>query len=152
VKRDLKFQVEYDHPIKRVWQAITSSEAIAQWLMPNDFQPRLGHKFQFRTEPRGGWDGIVHSEVLVCEPPRKLSFTWKSNMLDTVLHITLEPLGAGKTRLVLEHQGFTGMKAVLLSFLLGSGWGRILRKAIPAVIARMDAAGNLAPREAGARQ
>lgn len=147
MKRDLRFQVEYPHPIERVWQAIASSEAIAQWLMPNDFQPRLGHKFQFRTKPRGDWDGIVHSEVLACEPPRKLSFTWKSNMLDTVLHITLEPLAANKTRLLLEHQGFKGMKAVLLSFLLGSGWGRILRKGIPAVIARMDATGNLAPGE-----
>jgi uncharacterized protein YndB with AHSA1/START domain len=152
MKRDLKFQAEYDHPIERVWQAITSSEAIAAWLMPNDFQPRVGHKFQFRTKPQGGWDGIVHCAVLACEPPRKLSYTWKSNMLDTVLHITLEPLGADRTRLILEHQGFSGMKAVLLSFLLGSGWGRILRKGIPGVLARLDAAGHLAPREKSAGQ
>jgi uncharacterized protein YndB with AHSA1/START domain len=147
MKRDLKFQVEYDHPIERVWQAITSREAIAQWLMQNDFEPRVGHKFQFRTKPQGGWDGIVHCEVLECEPPRRLAYTWKSNMLDTVLRITLEPLGANRTRLILEHQGFRGMKAVLLSFLLGSGWGRILRQAIPAVMARMDGAGSPAPGE-----
>lgn len=30
----------------------------------NDFEPRIGHRFQFRTEPAPGFDGVVNCEVL----------------------------------------------------------------------------------------
>jgi len=105
LKRDLRFEVTYPHPIERVWRALTDSRAIAEWLMPNDFAPRVGHKFQFRTKPQYGWDGIVNCEVLECVPPRRLVFTWKSSALDTVLAITLEPAAEG-TKLVMEQTGF----------------------------------------------
>ena len=45
---------------------------------------------------------------------------------------------------MLEHTGFTGLKGIMTSFILGSGWKGIVRKGIPAVLARMDAEGNLA--------
>lgn len=150
MKRDLRFEAVYDHPIERVWRAITDSQAIAQWLMKNDFEPRVGHKFQLRAKPVGGWDGIVNGEVLECQPPRRLVYTWKSNVIDTRLSITLEPAGNG-TRLVLEHTGFAGLKGIMTSFFLGSGWKGIVRKGIPAVLARMDAQGVVAPL-AGAEQ
>ena len=43
---------------------------------------------------------------------------------------------------MLEHTGFTGLKGITTSFILGSGWKGIVRKGIPAVLARMDAEGN----------
>lgn len=144
MKRDLKFQATYPHPPERVWRALTDSRAIAEWLMPNNFEPRLGHKFQFRTKPMGGWDGIVHCEVLECDPPRRLVYTWKSNMLDTVVAWTLEPTAEG-TRLVLEHSGFSGMKALMISFVVGSGWKGMLEKAIRAAVGRVDEQGNYVP-------
>jgi len=52
--RDLHFEMIYPHPPERVWAAITSSEAMSQWLMPNDFQLVAGHRFQFRTKPAPG--------------------------------------------------------------------------------------------------
>ena len=61
--RDLHFEFIYPHPPERVWAAITSSEAMSQWLMPNDFQLVVGHRFQFRTKPAPGFDGIVHCEA-----------------------------------------------------------------------------------------
>ena len=148
MKRDLHFEAVYPHAIEKVWRAITDPQAIAEWLMPNDFQPRVGHKFQFRTKPQPGWDGVVNCEVLECEPPRRLVYTWKSSALDTKLAITLEST-AGGTKLVLAHTGFAGMKALMLSFLLGSGWKGIVRKHLLAVIERIDAQGNLAPRPDG---
>ena len=33
------------HPIERVWRALTDREALAQWLMPNDFEPVVGHSW-----------------------------------------------------------------------------------------------------------
>ena len=142
MKRDLRFEAVYPHPIERVWRAITDPQAIARWLMKNDFEPRVGHKFQFRSKPMGNWDGIVNCEVLECEPPRRLVYTWNSNVVNTVLNITLERAGEG-TKLVLEHKGFAGFKGLMTSFILGSGWKGIVRKGIPAVLARMDAEGNL---------
>jgi uncharacterized protein YndB with AHSA1/START domain len=31
--------VTYPHPIARVWFALTDADALARWLMPNDFRP-----------------------------------------------------------------------------------------------------------------
>ncbi len=49
MKADIDASVVYPHPVDRVWEALTSSEALAAWLMPNDFKPAVGHHFTFRT-------------------------------------------------------------------------------------------------------
>ena len=144
MKRDLRFEVVYKHPIEKVWRALTDSKAIAQWLMENDFEPRLGHEFQFRSKPQPGWDGHTYCKVIEFDPPRRLAYTWRGGPIDTVLRITLEPVPEG-TRLVLEHTGFRGVKALMVSLIMGSGWKGIVNKRIPAVLARMDEHGNLAP-------
>ena len=95
MKRDLKFEAVYPYPPARVWQALTDPKEIEQWLMPNDFAPRLGHKFQFRVpKPPRGWRGIVDCEVLVVEPPRRLSYTWQGDPKHrpTKVMWTLEPV------------------------------------------------------------
>jgi uncharacterized protein YndB with AHSA1/START domain len=77
MSRGLHFEFIYKHSPQRVWRALTDSAAIARWLMPNDFQPVVGHKFQLRTKPRPGFDGIVKCEVLEMDAPRRLSYSWK---------------------------------------------------------------------------
>src|SRR5947208_1487503 len=63
---DIIREAVYPHPPERVWQALTDPAALAAWLMPNDFKPQVGHKFQFRVpKPPRGWRGIVDCEVLV---------------------------------------------------------------------------------------
>jgi uncharacterized protein YndB with AHSA1/START domain len=52
---------------------------MSEWLMENDFFPKVGHKFVFRAKPQPGWRGYVECEVLECEPPRKLSYSWVGN-------------------------------------------------------------------------
>ena len=142
MKRDLRFEVVYKHPIEKVWRALTDPKAIAQWLMENDFEPRLGHKFMFHSKPQPGWDGKSYCEVIELDPPRRLAYTWRGGSIDTLLRITLEPVADG-TRMVLEHSGFRGLKAVMVSLIMGAGWKGIVNKRIPAVLARMDAAGTL---------
>ena len=134
MKRDLHFDAFYPHPPEKVWSALTRSEAIARWLMENDFEPRVGHRFQLRAKPQPGWDGIVNCEVLELDPPRRMSWSWKSNVpVDTVLTITLTPEADG-TRLHLAHTGFQGVKGIMVSYILGSGWKGIVSKGIPAAI------------------
>ena len=95
------------HPPAKVWRALTDSDLLARWLMPNDFTPVLGHRFTLRTAPRPqqGFDGVVHGEVLAIEPLRLLRFSWRGGGLDTVVTWTLVPEGRG-CRLFLEHDGF----------------------------------------------
>ena len=136
MKRDIRIEVVYPHPPARVWRALTDSAELAQWLMQNDFQPRLGHKFQFRTKPQPGWRGIVDCEVVEIEESRRLAYTWKGELDRPVTKVTwtLEPIPGG-TKLQLEHTGFQGLGGVMLSMLLGSGWGKMLRKTIPDLLA-----------------
>lgn len=93
------------HPPQKVWRALTESALVAQWLMNNDLAPVAGHKFQFRSEPVQGWDGVIDGEVLVVEPLQQLSYRWSSFGLDTVVLFTLTPAEGG-TLLRMEHSGF----------------------------------------------
>ncbi|MCW3840656.1 SRPBCC domain-containing protein [Micromonospora yasonensis] len=95
------------HPPAKVWRALTDSDLLARWLMPNDFRPVPGHRFTFHTTPRPaqGFDGIVHCEVLELDAPHRLRWAWRGGRLDTVVTWSLVPEGRG-TRLFLEHAGF----------------------------------------------
>ena len=97
-------------PREQVWQAITESATLAEWMFPNDFEPRVGHRFTFRVpgNPKLNFDGLtVCCEVLECEPPSKLVFTWSAGgaVENTQVTFQLEPDGKG-TRLLFEHSGF----------------------------------------------
>jgi uncharacterized protein YndB with AHSA1/START domain len=134
MSRDLHFEFLYAHPPQRVWRALTDSAAIAQWLMPNNFQPVVGHKFQFRTKRRPGFDGIVNCEVLELVPPRKLAYSWEGGRMRTVVTYTLEAVPEG-TRLLFDHTGFRGLRGLLVSQMLGNGWkSKILVRNLPAVL------------------
>jgi uncharacterized protein YndB with AHSA1/START domain len=95
--------------------------------MANDFEPRLGHKFQFRTKPAPGFDGIVQCEVLELNPPKRLVYSWCGGGLNTQVTWALEAVPEG-TRLRLDHTGFRGFRGWMTSRILGRGWGsRILK-------------------------
>jgi len=135
VKRDLHFDVFYPHPIERVWAAVTDSKAMAEWLMPNDFEPRVGHRFTFTTQPQPGFDGIVHCEVREIIPPERLVFSWAGGGIQTMLTIKLEP-ATGGTRLLLDQTGFEGVRAIAVSYILGNGWPGILNKKLAELLNR----------------
>ena len=99
MKADIDITVSYPHPPGRVWAALTSSEALAAWLMPNDFEPVVGRRFTFRTRPAPGFDGIVRCEVLELDPPRRMVWSWAGGNIDTTVIFTLEATAGGDTRL-----------------------------------------------------
>ena len=139
MSRDLKFEAWYEFAPEIVWRALADREAMADWLMPNDFEPRLGHRFTLRTKPAPGFDGIVHCEVKEIDPPLRLSFSWAGGGIDTLVTFTLTPVRGG-THLVLEHTGFSGLRGLMVSSILGKGWRKkILPKGLPAVIQRIAA-------------
>jgi uncharacterized protein YndB with AHSA1/START domain len=96
---------EMPYPPEKIWSALTQGSLIKEWLMDNDFQPVVGHSFQFRSTPVPNWNGIIDSEVLVVEPNKKLSYSWGSLGLESAVTWTLTPTDVG-THVRMEHSGF----------------------------------------------
>jgi uncharacterized protein YndB with AHSA1/START domain len=117
------------HPPEKIWRALTQSELIAEWLMKNDFEPIVGHRFQFRATPVPGWSGVTNCEVLEVDAPKRLVYRWgdgteSDSGLSTIVTWTLTPADSG-TLVRMEQSGFrpqdeAGYKG------MGSGWPRIV--------------------------
>ena len=104
IRRDVVIR----QPAANVWWALTSSEAIARWAYPNNFEPRVGHHFTLSPppNPKADFDGTVRCEVLECVPPRRLAFSWEGGpVVGTTVAFELDPTG-DDTRLQFEHSGF----------------------------------------------
>jgi uncharacterized protein YndB with AHSA1/START domain len=97
----------FAHPPAKLWRALTQPHLIADWLMANDFDLTLGHKFKLRGE----WGGVLDCEVLAIEPERSLSYTWDfanddpNYALKSVVTFTLTPTKEG-THLRMDQSGF----------------------------------------------
>ncbi len=74
MKRETLTQdVVYPHTVQRVWAALTKSNELAQWLLPNDFVPRVGHRFTFTSNADQRWSGMVECEVVEVVPYQRLA-------------------------------------------------------------------------------
>ena len=103
--RSLVIEREMPYAPEKIWRALTQGSLIKEWLMDNDFQPEVGHKFSFRSTPVANWNGVIESEVRIVEPNRKLSYSWVSMGLESTVVWTLVETGGG-TLLRMEHSGF----------------------------------------------
>jgi uncharacterized protein YndB with AHSA1/START domain len=137
-KRTESIVVETDlpDPPERVWRALTEAALLEAWLMPNNIRAEVGAKFQFRTAPAPGWNGVVECEVLEVVPERLLVYSWRGGSklaegygheVETVLTWKLTPLDNGGTRLFMEHAGFDPDSFAFK--VMGQGWrGKIVEK------------------------
>ena len=137
--RDLKFEAVYPFTPEQVWKAITDPQALAEWLMPNTFEPRLGHKFQFHSTS-AAFTGVIECEVLEVNPPKYLAYSWRGGNQNTVVSFTLQAVAEG-TRVVLEHRGFVFTEGTMAKNLLSSGWEKKIRTTLPEIIGRMVGGG-----------
>jgi uncharacterized protein YndB with AHSA1/START domain len=94
--------VEYDQPPERVWRALVDTRELASWLMPNDFEPIVGHRFTVDARPQLG---LIEAEVLEIDPPRRLCCRWSGAFGDTEVTFDLTAIPTG-TRLRLTHAGW----------------------------------------------
>ncbi len=102
----IAFEYELRHAPEKVWRALTNPELLVQWLLPVfDLKLELGAAFTFKTQAFPGWDGTVSCRFLEIEAQRKLSYTWGTPGMDTVVTFTLTPTPA-ETRLSLVQSGF----------------------------------------------
>lgn len=103
--RSLVIERELPHPPAKVWRALTEGPLMEAWLMANDFLPVVGHRFSFRSTPVPNWNGVIDAEVLVVEPHSRLSYSWGTLGVETVVAWTLTATEGG-TRLRMEQSGF----------------------------------------------
>ncbi|MBW7477131.1 SRPBCC domain-containing protein [Paenibacillus oenotherae] len=69
---DIRQTILLNAPIQKVWESVATSEGIAAWFMPNDFQPELDFEFHLEAGPFGK----SPCKVTVLDPPNRLSFEW----------------------------------------------------------------------------
>lgn len=155
--RTIRRDVTLPFPAALVWRAVSERALLSAWFMATDLEPEVGRAFTFRMAPQRGWDGVTYGEVLAVEPPRRLVVSYRSAAtgekavacagvqseaamqatkglfaeLDTVLELSVEEVGPREARLELVHSGFRGLKLVIVSFILGAGWGRVLTRLTP---------------------
>lgn len=103
--RTLVIERDLPHPPEKIWRALTQTSLMEEWLMKNDFQPEVGHRFTFRATPVANWNGVIECEVKVVEPHSRLSYSWGTLGMESVVTFTLTPTESG-THLRIEHSGF----------------------------------------------
>ena len=124
-------------PPERLWRALTQPHLIQEWLMKNDFQPVVGHRFNLS----GDWGGVLDCEVLTVEPHRTLAYRWDyanddpAYTLRSVVTFTLTPIAEG-THLRMEQSGFRHDQKQAFGG-AHAGWKQFLEQ-LESVLSRAD--------------
>ena len=132
MKKEIKQSWHFKQSPEEVWEYLTKPELIEQWLMKNNFQPIVGHKFQFTFIAKEGskYAGTVDCEVLEVKPYSRLSYTWNGGTNDNSRNFnskvvwTLIPKD-NETELQLQHKGFEILEDILNHT---DGWNSCLNR------------------------
>jgi len=135
MSKSIQHQFFFPHSSEVVWDYLTKPELMAQWLMPNDFEPFVGYDFQFTTKPLPDvdFDGIIYCKVLELARPGRLSYSWKLGpgngiiVIDSIVEWTLVPKEGG-TELLLVHSGFKEGQGVSIVNMMNEGWLKNIHK------------------------
>jgi uncharacterized protein YndB with AHSA1/START domain len=103
--RSVIIERDIPYPPEKIWRALTQPHLLEEWLMTNDFQPVVGHRFNLRRSRQPDVNIAIDCQVLAIEPNKTLSYTWTAYGLESVVTWTLTPTSTG-TRLRMEQSGF----------------------------------------------
>ena len=145
--QDIVVDEVFPHAPETIWKTLTTGELIGRWLLiaPTGFEPETGKRFTFQTTPAGGWDGIIHCQVLEVMPNERLAYAWKGghegnvgygSRLDTVVTWTLSRVENG-TRVRLVHSGFVLPTNDTAFKNMSEGWKKVV-KSVGAIADGLD--------------
>jgi len=145
--QDIVVDEVFPHAPETIWKTLTIGELIGRWLLmaPTGFEPETGKRFTFQTTPAGGWDGIIHCQVLEVMPNERLAYAWKGghegnvgygSRLDTVVTWTLSRVENG-TRVRLVHSGFVLPTNDTAFKNMSEGWKKVV-KSVGAIADGLD--------------
>lgn len=113
----LEFTRHFDAEIERVWSFLVDPEKRALWFCGGETGGEVGGKIVFDFDHRrlasspppakyaAEEQAIYEGEILVYEPPHRLSFTWPEEYGEgTQVEIELADDGSGGTQLTLTHR------------------------------------------------
>lgn len=126
------FQIEriFQHPVEKVWQAITDREQMKSWYFDiPDFRAERGFEFRFTAGPPE--KKYLHlCRVIEVIVNRKLSYSWRYDALAGNSVVTFELFPEGKaTRLKLTHEGLESFPQNDPAFAresFSSGWEQLI--------------------------
>ncbi|MBY0123684.1 SRPBCC domain-containing protein [Bacillus sp. S/N-304-OC-R1] len=133
--QDIKKTVVFDAPIEKVWKAVSSSEGIASWFMPNDFQAEVGYEFHIQSP-----FGPSPCKVLKIEEPHHLSFSWDTD--GWFVSFDLKDLG-NRTEFTMVHGGWkqadhivpkAGRSASEVRDTMNGGWEGLVNQRLRKVV------------------
>ncbi|HYA98091.1 MAG TPA: SRPBCC domain-containing protein [Methylomirabilota bacterium] len=146
-------EIEIAASPERVFRALTDQKELFTWwgkepsvtLSVFEMEGRKGGRWQFRCRPvkpgshgaveeqlrrnRGGQEYVAHGEVLECEPPRLLVWSWIANWHEhpeqaTTVRWELTPTAKG-TRVRVTHSGLAQEAIARKDY--GRGWQGVLQ-------------------------
>ena len=133
-------EIDITAPPARVFQALTDVSQLEVWFSdPScpirtwEMDARLGGKYRYQTEKGTAVVNNVcqfecHGEILECDPPRVLVYTWFGNWHDdvarrTVVRWELSPK-AGGTHVKVTHSGLASLPVARKDYT--GGWPGVL--------------------------
>ncbi|TBL77265.1 SRPBCC family protein [Paenibacillus thalictri] len=124
---DIRHTLVFNAPIQKVWDAVATSEGIAAWFMPNNFEPVAGFEFHVDAGPFGK----APCKVLEIDPPNRLLFQWTDDWTITFELKALEE----KTEFTLIHSGWDadkmtgfGQTHTMIRGTMDQGWAGLVQK------------------------
>ncbi|WP_175987771.1 SRPBCC domain-containing protein [Bacillus sp. Marseille-Q1617] len=133
--KDIEQTTSFNAPINKVWDAVSTSDGISAWFMPNDFEPVVGHEFHIQSP-----FGPSPCKVLEIDEPNKLSFSWDTD--GWVVTFLLKDLG-DRTEFTVVHAGWkesdetiskAGEKASIIRDRMNNGWSGLVNDRLRKVV------------------
>jgi uncharacterized protein YndB with AHSA1/START domain len=150
--KELELTRVFDAPPQLVFNAWSSCEHMVNWMGPEGFtvtscelQPGVGGKFRACLRAPDGTDNWLTGTTLEVDEPHRIVSTsaWEDPAgkpgHETLLTVTFEPMGSGKTRFTLKQTGFDSVESRNGH---EGGWGQALDKFV-AYVARAAKSGAL---------
>jgi len=124
MKDVIKKEEIINHPVDKVWNAISRAEEISTWFIKADFKAEVGTPYTFTASEEKGCLTIT-GEVKEASP-YTLVYTWVVAGTDVITTVkwVLEDQG-GVTKLYLEHSGisnYSGESAIQMFESFSGGW------------------------------
>ncbi|WP_134703342.1 SRPBCC domain-containing protein [Ammoniphilus sp. YIM 78166] len=125
--QDIRKTTIFNAPIQKVWEAVSTSDGIASWFMPNDFKAELGYEFTIQSP-----FGPTPCKVLELAAPHRLAFSWGGNGWEVSFELKETD---GKTEFTLTHSGWgepddlmppVQEKQSVIRDRMGNGWETIV--------------------------
>lgn len=129
-------EIQIAAPPTRVFKALTDAGELGRWFGSTEcpvkswkMDARIGGRYSYATEKgsiviNGVSEFECHGEILECDPPRVLAYTWIGNWHDdprrrTVVRWELTPRGTG-TRVKVTHSGLRNLPIARKDY--AGGW------------------------------